>query len=248
MNNISDWKDDNEGVIAVADAISRGEIGDNNPPDPIDEATAPYADFIEEAESWLDGNPVSDEGQMKAVDALTKQIKAALKDVKAGEESEAKPVYDQWKSIKAAWKPTIDDLTRISKGLVALVADYKKKLADEKRAAERAAWEAADKARREAEAKAANTVASDIEALREADAAKAAALEAVKAAQAAGKDTVKGMRKVTRHEITDMREALHWIARNDKDAVADFVTEYVRLNHKTASIDGVRVWQDREAF
>lgn len=226
----------------------QSDIGHNNPPDPIDEATAPYADFIEEAEGWLDGEPVSTEEQMKAVDALTKQIKSALKDVKAGEESEAKPVYDEWKSIKARWKPAIEDLTRISKGLVAIVGDYKKKLADEKRAAEKAAWEAADKARREAEAKAADAIASNIDAQREADAAKEAALEAVKAAQAAGKDTVKGMRKVTRHEITDMRAAVNWIARNDKDAMADFVTEYVRRNHKTTSIEGVRVWEEKEAF
>ena len=28
----------------------------NNPPDPIDEALAPYGDAIEEAQNWLDGN------------------------------------------------------------------------------------------------------------------------------------------------------------------------------------------------
>ncbi|NOX42090.1 MAG: hypothetical protein GXP05_16840 [Alphaproteobacteria bacterium] len=89
---------------------------------------------------------------MKAVDALTRQIESALKDVKSGEESEAKPVYDTWKSIKARWKPTIDDLTRIRDGLVAINAVFKNKLSTIKEAEKRAAWEAANKAKREAEA------------------------------------------------------------------------------------------------
>ena len=38
----------------------------NNPPDPIDEALAPFGDVISEAENWLDGSPVENEAQMKA--------------------------------------------------------------------------------------------------------------------------------------------------------------------------------------
>ena len=33
-------------------------IGHNNPPDPIDEALAPFGDVITEAEVWLDGTRV----------------------------------------------------------------------------------------------------------------------------------------------------------------------------------------------
>lgn len=222
--------------------------GHNNPPDPIDAATAPFADAIAEAENWLDGAPVENEGQMKSVDALTREIKAALKAAKAGEESEAKPVYDQWKAIKARWKPTIDDLTRIRDGLVAAVAGYKKKLAEEKRAAERAAWEAAEKARLEAEAKAAAASKADIEAQREAAAAKQAAIDAEKAAKTAKTERPKGLRTVQRYEIEDHRKALHWIAKNDRDAITAFIDEYVRRNHKTKAIDGVRQWSEEEAF
>ena len=224
------------------------KIGDNNPPDPIDEALAPYGDFIEEAEQWLDGAVVENEGQMKAVDALTKSIKAALKNVNDAEKSAAAPLHDAWKAEKARWKPTIDDLTRIRDGLVKAVSAFKQKLADEKRAAERAAWKAADKARRDAEAKAAQAAATDIDAQREAAAAKEAAMAAQKAAQAQAKDTVKGMRKVTRFEITDHRDALHWIAANDRDAITAFINEYVRVNHKKQTIAGVRVWEEKEAF
>ena len=223
-------------------------IGDNNPPDPIDEALAPYGDFIAEAEQWLDGEAVETEAQMTAVDALTKSIKAALKDVNAAEKSAAAPLHDAWKEEKARWKPTIDDLARIRDGLVSAVSAFKVKLAAEKREAERAAWEAADKLRRGAESEAARANASDIDAQRKAAATKEAAQAAVQAAQAQAKDTLKGMRKVTRYEITDHRDALHCIARTDRDAITAFVEEYVRKNHKTKPIAGVRVWEEKEAF
>jgi len=224
------------------------DIGHNNPPDPIDEAVAPFSDFITEAENWLDGGKVEDEAQMKAVDALTKQIKAALKAATDGEKSAAAPLHDAWKAEKARWKPTIEDLTLIRNGLVDAVASFKKKLADQKAAEQREAWNAAEKARREAEVRVARAAETDIEAQREAREAQQAAMDAEIAAKVMAKDTVKGMRKVTKYEITDMREALHWIARNDKASVEEFVTEYVRRNHKTSAIAGVRVWTEKEAF
>ena len=116
----------------------------NNPPNPIDEALSAFGDAITEAESWLDGKPVENEPQMKAVDALTKEIKAAKKAVEAAEESAAKPFYDQWKAEKARFKPTLDDLDRIVKGLVSAVDGFKRKLAAEKAEAERKAREEAE--------------------------------------------------------------------------------------------------------
>lgn len=223
-------------------------IGHNAPPDPIDEALAPYGDTITEAESWLDGSKVENEGQMKAVDALTKEIKSALKSVNAGEKSAAAPLHDAWKAEKARWKPTIDDLTRIRDGLVSLVGDFKKKLAAEKAAAERAAWEEADKARREAESKAAEAASGDIDAQREAAAAKERAAALVREASATREDTVKGMRKVQKYEIQDHRAALHDIALNDREAVTAFIEEYVRRHFKARSIKGVKVWEEKEAF
>ena len=221
----------------------------NNPPSPIDEALAAFGDAITEAESWLDGKPVENEPQMKAVDALTKEIKAAKKAVEAAEESAAKPFYDQWKSEKARFKPTLDDLDRIVKGLVATVDGFKRKLAAEKaeaaRKAEAEAWEktrAAQEAARAADA-------SNIEAQRAAANAIQEAEEAQRRAAAAGKDTVKGMRTVTRYEITDHKALLNWIARNDRDAITDFIAEWARKEHKAcANADGLRVWTEKEAF
>lgn len=222
----------------------------NNPPNPLDEALAPYGDYITEAETWLDGEAVTDEAAMKAVDALSKQIKAAKKDVTAAQKSEAAPLHDAWKAALARYKPTVDDLDRIAKGLVALVDGFKRKLAEEKAAKEQAAWDAANKARREAEAQAAKANAANIEEQRAAEDAKRAAMEAEKAAQAARKDaaSIKGLRTITRYEITSHVDALHDIARHDKEAMTAFIEEYVRKNHKARAIAGVHVWGEKGAF
>ena len=223
----------------------------NNPPDPIDEATAPFADDIAEVnDNWLDGDGflVENDDQEAQCDALIKSIKAAHKAVVASEKSATAPLYDVWKAEKAKWKPTIDDLDLMIKGLIKLVGPFKaKKLADQKRA-ERAAWEAAEKARREADAKAEQADASDIDAMRASIAASENARASEINAKAASKGKVKGMRKVWKYDIFDERTALNWIARNDKPAMAEFIAEYVRKNHRDAQIDGVNSKQIKEAF
>ena len=223
-------------------------IGHNNPPDPIDEALAPYGDAIDEAQNWLDGEPIENEDQLKATDAMLKTMKQALKDLNAARDKSTKPLHEAWKAEVARWKPTQDDLDRMIKGLIACQDPFKRKLAAEKEAQRRAAWEAAEKARREAEEAARAAQASDIEAQREAARKAEEAQRAAEEASARQKDKVKGMRTVHRYEIEDHRAALHWIARNHRDAVTAFVEEYVAKNHKAADIDGVRQWTNKEAF
>ncbi len=224
------------------------KIGHNNPPDPIDEALAPYGDAISEAENWLDGTTIDNEDQMKAVDAIIKDIRSAKSDLAKAKKSATAPLHDIWKAEIARWKPTEDDIERRLKGLAAVVDPFKRKLAEEKEAAKRAAYEEARRKEREAEEAARKANASDYEAATEAARLQAEAIEAKKAASAANKDTVKGLRTVTRYAIEDHRAALHWIAGNDRDAITAFIDEYVRRNHKSAQIDGVKVWQEKEAF
>lgn len=222
--------------------------GHNNPPDPIDEALAPYGDAISEAENWLDGTPVENEDQMKAVDAVIKDIRAAKSDLAKAKKSATAPLHDVWKAEIARWKPTEDDIERRLKGLAAVVDPFKRKLAAEKEAAKRAAYEEARRKEREAEEAAMKADVSDYEAATEAARLQAEAVEAKKAASAANRDTVKGLRTVTRYTIEDHRAALHWIAANDRDAVTAFIEEYVRRNHKAAEIGGVKVWQEKAAY
>ena len=221
----------------------------NQPPDPIDEICAAYEASRSEAENWLDGAEVETEGQMKAVDALRKDMRAWRIELETGQKSATAPLYDTYKAELARWKPTIDDAKRIEKCLVAAVDTFKRKLAAEKAEAERKARAEADRKHREAEEAIRKANAADIEAQRDAAEAQREAEEAQRAAVAASKDTVKGLRTVTRYEITDHKALLHWIAVNRRDDLTAFIEEWARKNHKEfRSADGLAVWEERVAF
>src|SRR6056297_3337797 len=226
----------------------REKIGGNNPPDPIDELTATYDAERQESENWLDGEPVQSEAQMNEVDTLRKAMREWRLSLERGQKSATAPLYDAYKAELARWKPTIDDAKRIEKGLVATVDAFKRKLAEQKREEERKAWEAANKAKREAEEKARAADAADLEAQREAAAAKEAAMEAEKTAQEAKKNQVKGLRTVKESVVISHRDALHDIAANDRVAMTAFIEDYVRRYHKDRAIRGVKVWQEKSAY
>jgi len=223
-------------------------IGHNRPPSPIEATIAQFDGVICEAQNWADGEPVTDEAGMKAVDNVLKQFKTYKSALAAAAKEQTDPLHKAWKAEVAAVKVYTDDADMMQTALVAVVAPFKAKLAAEKadadRKAQAEAWEATRKAREAAAA--VNT--ADIEQQRAAAAAMAEAEAKQRAANAAAKDTVKGMRTVTHYELQDDRAALHWIAANDKPAMADFIAEYVRRNHKAKTIAGVRVWETKEAF
>lgn len=226
----------------------RAVIGGNNPPDAIDTISAAYEADREEAANWTDGTPVENEAQMNDVDALRGAMRQWRLSLEKGQKEATAPLRAVYQAELDRWKPTIEDAKRIEGCLVATVDAFKRKLAAEKAAAQQAAWEETNRLRREAEEKARQADASNLEAQREIEAARQSALDAEQAARVAAKHKPKGLRKVTRYEIEDNRAALHWIAKNDKEAMAAFIAEYVRRNHKTVTIDGVRVWQSEEAY
>lgn len=127
--------------------------------------------------------------------------------------------------------------------------DFKRKLAAEKEAARKKAEADAWEKTRAAQAAARLADATNIDATRAAAAAIEEADESQRLAMLAAKDTVKGLRTVTRYEVTDHKSLLHWIAKNDRDAITAFVDEYARKEHKViANAEGIRVWQEKEAF
>jgi len=227
---------------------TRAVIGGNSPPDPIEVVTAQYDDMISEAQNWSDGESVTDEAQMNAVDELIRGFKTYRADLTKAAKERTDPLHKAWKSEVAAVKVYTDDADLLQGTLVAAVAPFKAKLAAEKEAARKAAWQAAQDAEREANAKAAAADTANIEAQREAAQAQAAAMEARKTASAAQKDTVKGMRTVHYHDIADMRALVNWIATNDKPAMAAFAEAYAARNHKDIPDAVVRSWTAKEAF
>lgn len=228
--------------------MAQAPLGHNNPPDPIDEAVAPFGDAIAEAENWLDGATVETEEQMKAVDAIAKEIRSARSAVDAARKLATDPLHKAWKAEVARWKPTEDDLDRIQKGLAAAVEAFKRRLAEQKAQTERAARAEAERKMREAQRAAALAAETDLEAQRAADRAKADADAAAAAAKAAARDQVKGLRTVWKHEITDHRALLNWIAKNDRDAITAFIEQYANAHYRQREMDGLRVWSEKEAF
>ncbi len=232
----------------MATANPRAVIGGNAPPDPIDTALEPYSDILEEVANWLDGATVENDGQLTATDALLKELKAARKAVDEARDDCTKPLHEAWKSEVARWKPTQDDLDRQVKCLVAAQAPYKQKLVAEQEAAKAKAREEAERIAEAARQAHLAANAASIEEQRKADELLAAAEEAAKAVAKADKATVKGMRTVQVYMIESHKDALNWIARNDRDAVTAFIEEYVRRNFKTLTIEGVKATTEKEAF
>lgn len=224
-------------------------IGHNNPPDPMEEIQANYDDVFSEVQNWLDGSDVENEGQMKAVDALLKDVKEAEKEAKAAKETEYRPHKDAGDKVISRWKVFFDNLGIMKKGLAAAQTPFKNKLAAEKEAARRAKWEEAEKARKDAERVAKEAEPTDLEAQREAAAAMEAAQDAQKAATAANKDTVKGMRTYTVAEIDDYQACINWIAANDKPALSAWMDDYVARQTREGKrgIGGVTVRSEKRA-
>lgn len=223
-------------------------LGHNNPPSPLDDAIGIDPDALELAESILTGEAVTNDAQMRACDDLLKRIKAIAKAVDEAKTSESKPLHDAWKTCLAGYKPTETDLERIRKGLIGMVDGYKRKKREAEEEAQRQANIAAAAARREAEEAARAADVSDLDAQRDAEAKRIEAEEANRVARELKQDQTKGLRKVQRHEITNLRDALNDIVTNDREAMTAFIEDYVKKNFKRRAINGVRVWEEREAF
>ena len=192
--------------------------GHNNPPSPMEVCASEHDDTISEGLNWADGEAVTDEPSMLAVDAIIKGVKSyrsAL--VKAGKDHTA-PLHDVWKAAVADVKVYTEDADRLQAALVSVVAPFKAKLAAQK------------------------------EAERAADAARHAALEAKQAASAAQKDTVKGMRKATNYEVMTLRGLVNWAATNKKAEMEVFAREIARKFHAEIPDEIVRTWTEREAY
>mgnify|MGYP005828749763 FL=1 len=203
-------------------------IGHNNPPDPIDAICADFEGIRMEAENWLDGQEVTDETQMKAVDEIRKGAREFRMALEAGQKSATAPLYDAYKAESARWKPTVEDAQRIEKGLVGLVDAFKRKLAVIKAEAERKAREEANAARRAAERAAREADASNIEAQRAAAQAQFEADEAQRRAAAASKDTVKGLRTFDVTEVIDGTAYARWLWQNDREPLLAWMNDHAR--------------------
>lgn len=231
-------------------------IGHNGAPDPIDLAVEPFQDYIDEATNWMDGEAIDlsdmDKAaqQVEAVEVLIKEIVAAKKHVEACRKEITDPLNKAFKDEVARWKPTQADIERMQKGLQNLIAPVKAEQHRIAQEAKRIAYLEAQRAEEEARAAEAAAMAegSDIDAMREADDLKSAALDKAKEAQQASRDgRVTGMKTVHEFEILSGQELINWIIENDRAAINRFLKGYVEATpHQNRSqIGGVRAWSKK---
>lgn len=233
-------------------------IGHNNPPEPtpLEQARETISLLDVEASAWFDGTPIENERQAEDVARLLDAARKAEKQFDTARKTEKQPHDDAAKAVDAAWKPVIVDAKRIVEIAKAAQTTWLIKLDQEKRAREEAA-------RREAEEKAAaaRKLAEQNDGSLTAAKARDAAIEEAKRAEAAAhraandRANAKGagmaravsLRTTWRSEVQDRRAVLNHIAKNDPNALTQFVEEWAARSVRSGAreLPGVRIYEER---
>ena len=167
------------------------DIGDNNPPEPtpFEISQEEILDLYQQAEDYLDGDPIATQGQADDVQQLMRMIQKAQKDANASRKEEARPFDEGKAEVQAKYNP----LVQPKKGKCDLAIDSCKKaltpwmvkLEEERLAAAEIARKEAEEIQRKADAAA--KAARESEDLKLREAAYIAQKEAEKASKAAAK-------------------------------------------------------------
>jgi hypothetical protein len=190
---------------------SEATIGHNGAP-PEDVFGLHIDDLFSTLSDSLSGGDVVNDAQEAAIDALLDEFRKASKDADGARAAEKKPFDEAAKAVQAKWKPIIEKADRGVTACKAALTPYRV-------AKQRAAEEAARKAREEAEAR----ERAAIEALRQSEDLEAKfdaerELEASKKLAAVANKIDRaptGLRTVWRAEITDRKAALlHYLNRS----------------------------------
>lgn len=236
-------------------------IGHNQPPEPtpLEAFKAHVDDLYMEAETWLDGEPISNADQAAKVTALKGMLSAAAKDADAKRAEEKAPHLEAGRQVDAAWKPIVDRakkaLTVAQKALTpwleAVEAENRRKALE----AQREADEAAARLREQAIASRESSALAD-EDVREVleDEAKAAARRAAAATKQTstvrtdhGKAT---LRTVWLFEVEDRRALLNHYLRQKPEAFEELLRDLAGKDVRAGArvLPGVRIWDERRAI
>jgi hypothetical protein len=78
---------------------------------PTDKATLfaeEIADLFDEAKNWLDGEPIANEDQAKAVSSLLNRLRRVANDADDARKDEKRPHDEAAKAVQGKWKPILD--------------------------------------------------------------------------------------------------------------------------------------------
>lgn len=121
-------------------------IGHNQPPAGFETCRTAINDLYEEAKQWLDGEPITDQEQADALNTLAARIREAAKLAEENRKLEAKPFDDGKAEVQARYKPLKSMADAALDSVKAALKPYLLELDRKQR-------EAAEQARKEAEAK-----------------------------------------------------------------------------------------------
>jgi hypothetical protein len=244
----------------------RAVAGGNNPPSPFDEIKTEIESLYAEAKQWLDGDPITTQGQADDLDKLKHMIRDAEKKAEELRKTEVKPFDDGKAEVQARFAPLIAD-TKSVKGMTVLAREvlnkaltpWLNKLDEEKRAAEAKANAEAEAKRKEAVEAMRLSAVDDLAAREDAEAKLTAAKEAEKAAKRAVNDKAlaKGgggrashLRPHYTPEITDYTEFARWCWKNQRSDMVAFLDgmakQLVRENPERA-VPGMAIHVERKA-
>lgn len=211
-------------------------------------------DLYEEAKNWADGEAISSQEMHDAIEKLYDGLHEAGKRADALRVEEKKPIDDKVKEIQDRYNKYIQpkkgrvDLAKSTLG--ALLAPWRKKVADEKAA--EAAKQAAEAAAALAEAQAAvRSSSGNLAAREEAEELLADAKKLERGAKRADKaaTTGTGLRTVWNVNIADEEKALDWAFTH---APGEFIAMALSLAEEQVrggvrSIEGFSIVEDRVA-
>lgn len=228
--------------------------GHNNPP-AFDAYSMALDDAYTTARDFLDGQPIETQGQADAIGRIMGEVKRIKKDADAARADEKAPFDAGAKAVQTKWKPLLDRADTILKAAQKPLTAFLQARAAEQAAAAQKAREEAARAMQEA-VEASRAAEGSVEAVERAKSLEKEADKAAKEAKRAGNakahvtgmDRAIGLRTYWTHEITDRRELLNWVAKNDPDALTAMLDEYARkaVASGTRWLPGVAITEQRK--
>lgn len=206
--------------------------------------------ILPELENWQDGTPVSNDGQLSACEKLIDAVKDIERRAKVEKEVQYRPIKIQSDAVTAKWSPLLKDLEDHKRGLLKLIEAYKIIKYEEKKRLERAAWEKANEAKRDAEIALMSTDMANINDRRTADEADLLARQLEMEARLIRQDGVKGLRTKTTVVVNDWKRFVYWLSQNDQEGLNEILTTYAQKIGRDAKskIDGLEIVKEKIAF
>lgn len=238
-------------------ATAIASIGHNAPP-PLEAHRLHIEELMENARQFLDGEPITTQGQADAVGKLLAMLREARKGAEDARTAEKAPHLEAGRAVDAAWKPLTESVATaegIAKKALApfLVAEQARKDA-EAAEARRIAAEAAERARKEIEdANAGADLAARERAEETVKAADAAAKEAAKLegsrAKVAGGPRAVSLRSVWTATLVEPVEALKHYRATQPDALKAWLSDQADADVRAGSrsIPGFSITEDKVA-